>query len=416
MELKINDISDFIEKVRIEIASYNKAKIKFYTKLSPEFSIFSLFKQNEMSVSRCMAFLLNPNENHAQSHLFLHYFYNKFLSDYQKPDKISCLLEKSINIGRKNDTDLRRLDIYIETDELLIGIENKPWAADSKDQLNNYAEWLSQQADKKGKDWKLIYLSPSEYSEESLSKKNKKKYHGNILHLTFYEIKAWLDDTSPFIKSTPVKVFVESFSDYINKSINMETSMGLSEDIIELTIRNNKNINAAIVIAKNISSIKTAIMNNFLTVIKNNLPHDIKVNFDANAFKSEKANCGFYIVFSGKDKYQLVFSFDYSRLNYFFWGLEYQGDTLLTRKTKNHNAIIENMNKIFPQYAEYTGEDNAMYPWWCEAEDTLEFPNNWNEDDSVWEKLQHTGSESLAAKVINIINKMNKHFDFELLK
>lgn len=74
------------------------------------------------------------------------------------------------------------------------------------------------------------------------------------------------------------------------------------------------------------------------------------------------------------------------------------------------------MNKIFPQYAEYTGEDNAMYPWWCEAEDTLEFPNNWNEDDSVWEKLQHTGSESLAAKVINIINKMNKHFDFELLK
>lgn len=416
MELNKDDITDFLEKIRIEIASYNKAKQKYHDRLSPEFSLFSLFKQNEMSISRCISFLLNPGESHAQSHLFLHDFYSKFLSSYRKPDEILCQLEKSIDIVKNDDIGLRRLDVYIETDELLIGIENKPWATDSKDQLNNYAEWLSQQANKKGKHWKLIYLSPSEYSEDSLSAENKKKYADNISHLTFYEIKKWLDDTTPFVKSPHVKVFTESFSDYINRSINIEPSMELSSDLIELVIKKRKNLNAAIVIAKNLPSIKAAIMNNFIDHLIDNIPPDIHIGFEEDTFKAEKSYCGFNVLFLNSHKYHLTFSFDSTRLRDFFWGFERRDETPAKNKSKNHIEIIKSMNEIFPEYVKYAEKRYDNYPWWCQSENTLNFPNNWNEDDSIWEKLQNTGPGSFVDKIINIINKINKNFDLELLK
>lgn len=240
MELNKDDIADFLEKTRIEIASYNKAKQKYHDRLSPEFSLFSLFKPNEMSISRCLAFLLDKNESHAQNKLFINSFYDQFLDDYTYPQETFIQLEKNINISKNKGLRSRRLDIYIETKQLIIGIENKPWANDSENQLNDYADWLHHYAEKSGKNWKLIYISTSEFSEFSLSEKKQNKYIDKVLYISFYEIKKWLDDTAPFVKSPHVKVFTESFSDYINRSINIEPPMELSSDLIELVIKKNK--------------------------------------------------------------------------------------------------------------------------------------------------------------------------------
>ncbi|HID7482459.1 PD-(D/E)XK nuclease family protein [Morganella morganii] len=417
MKTTLDNTSDLLQKVIIEIASYNKAKNRYHDQISPEFSLFSLFKQNEMSISRCLAFLLNAEESHAQNNLFLRTFYQKFIPQYSYQEKHNIKLEVSINIEKKDKNGLRRLDIYVETKELIFAIENKPWAADSQNQLQDYTSWLIGQAKKKNKDWLLFYISTSEYSDYSLPSKIKKQFNENILYISYYEIKEWLDSTSPFIKSNHVKVFVEAFSKYINNNINYESDMELSNEIIELTLKNNQNLNAALTIAKNIPSIKSKIMLIFVDYIKSNIKNpNIHIDFNIDNFKAEKWDCGIKINFIENSKYKLVFIFNNSKLNYFFWGFQRIGNEPSRGATKNHDKIKSSMDKIFPQFKEYAKSGDINYPWWCEAEETLDFPNNWNTDDSVWSKLQKTDSNSLAAKIINIIEKVNKKFQLDLLK
>lgn len=129
-----------------------------------EFDLLSALEPDEMQLSRMFADFLNPEGSHGQGAVFL-----QALLDYVWP--VVKLSEKSSVTdtllsdappreiqSAKVDVEygiegLRRIDITVEakfsaTESIWIGIENKPWAIEQKDQLKNYYSALERKTNK----------------------------------------------------------------------------------------------------------------------------------------------------------------------------------------------------------------------------------------------------------------------------
>ena len=111
------------------------------------FSVFHYFNENENLVSGIFADLLRPHGSHGQGATFLRLFLQEIdrgnkpcirkRADYGELEKCSVFTEYSTTKGR-------RIDIALKLDDMWIGVENKPWAVEQKDQLQHYLEFLRQ--------------------------------------------------------------------------------------------------------------------------------------------------------------------------------------------------------------------------------------------------------------------------------
>ena len=109
------------------------------------FSVFHYFKENENLVSGIFADLLRPNGSHGQGTTFLRLFLQEIdrgnkpcirkRADYGELEGCSVFTEYSTTKGR-------RIDIALKVDDMWIGVENKPWAVEQKDQLQDYLKFL----------------------------------------------------------------------------------------------------------------------------------------------------------------------------------------------------------------------------------------------------------------------------------
>ena len=122
------------------------------SRLARRFNAFDYLRTDELGLSRIVGDLLNPRGAHGQGPLFLRTLLDG-LQGFDAPDDLNrahVTLEETID-------DDRRLDIHVHVDERHgLAIENKPWAADQKDQVRDYLDWLKRQHRR----FVLIYLSP----------------------------------------------------------------------------------------------------------------------------------------------------------------------------------------------------------------------------------------------------------------
>lgn len=402
-----------IQRITTERKSYDKAKKRYYKKLSPDFSPLSLFKINENTISKCLAFLLDPTETHAQGKLFTQNFYQHFIKNNKYQSVKSVCLEQAV----EQDDSYRRLDIFVETSDLLIGIENKPWAEDEENQLYDYGCWLKKKAGRSRKKWILFYLSNTEYSEYSLSNDADKDIKDNVHHITYYEIIKWLEECTYKIESIQVKIFIESIMKFINSEINYELNMELQDEIVEKILEDNDAISSALLISKSIENIKLSIMNEFITHIINKTEDlSIEFYFDEESFRKGKKDTGFYVDFNDDCLYYLVFQFESSNLRNFFWGFERKDEAPKRDKYKNHKEIGNEIERIFPDFYIATEYKNETYPWSAYSEESLNIPHNWNVDDNIWLMLRDFGEDSFAETVVTIIKTISEEFDLELLE
>lgn len=103
---------------------------------APRLNAFSLFRPNEISLSRIIADLFDPRGTHGQGILFLNALLGKL-----GLARVSII--EPITVRREMVTrDGRQIDLVIETPRLIVGIENKPWAAQQPDQLIDYLDAL----------------------------------------------------------------------------------------------------------------------------------------------------------------------------------------------------------------------------------------------------------------------------------
>ena len=180
----------------------NRAGIALYG--ATDFSAFEIFSPNENTLSRVIAELFDPTGSHGQGLLFL----NGMLKAINVPPVNRREAVRSRREVRTREG--RRIDIVIETPRYVIGIENKPWAAQQHKQLQDYIDELS--SDLRGRVPVLVFLS--DQLEES--------GHGQVVRVPYY---SW-DETPSLhgvlnavfhdIKAVGPKSFVSDFIGYIN--------------------------------------------------------------------------------------------------------------------------------------------------------------------------------------------------------
>jgi hypothetical protein len=124
------------------------------------------FPGREIPYSNILAFLLDPNEEeHGLEDLIL----RSILQAANETDLLKTLPARRVKVTREDPTEEnKRIDIVVETESFLLGIENKIFA-DTQNPFKEYSEHLKKKAGANGKTWKAVLLSlRSEAPDEKL--------------------------------------------------------------------------------------------------------------------------------------------------------------------------------------------------------------------------------------------------------
>lgn len=382
-----------------------RAKSKYQAELAPDFSLIDWLNNDELALSRYLHFLLSAEATHGQSTLFLKNFLS-LIAIYKNESPISienCHYETRVDyeVILANG---RRIDLLITSPEGIIGIENKPWAADQKNQLLDYAQCLS----KTGKQWKLIYLCNSDPSEYTLPAETCEDISDNILTISWHAVVDWLMHCALYIRSGNVKLFVESLVKYINRSINYEVVMDDDIELSKLILKNDDSIKSAFMIHNKIDEIREILFSSLIYDLRSK-HKDIKIEISNN--NASNKYYSFYIPLDNRDMYSLCWEFEQKNYNSLYFGLSG------TDPDENKNLKIRTMmNSIF---AHLNGKFSRYYTWWSwdlDPQGRNRVPNNWGDDGSVWSSMNSRDNNSIFAAISETIDIFYKEMDMNNFK
>ncbi|WP_276642580.1 PD-(D/E)XK nuclease family protein [Siccibacter turicensis] len=387
---------------------YRQAERRYYSQIAPDFRPFSLFTVNENTLSRCLAFLLNPQETHGQGSLFLDAFYR--LIDSPRRDETA----KSFRVYTEYCLpSQRRIDIVLMDNQGMIGIENKPWAADQPRQLYDYACWLEETATRSQRGWHLIYLCNNEIDAATLPLDTPEALHSKVLPVTFYQLESWLSACAVHVKALQVRCFVEALAHFIREEINGETTMELQNDLTDAVLASPQSLSAAMLISQNIRQVKTRLWNDFLAYVAQRLePFGIHVEQDPGLADGRRWS-GFRLMFGVNDALLLRWEFEASNFTGLAWGICATDKPEARLHAARFTTIAQAMNSLFPEY-HGTTEPTGWWPWWAFSDSTLDVPRNWTQEPDAWVQLLDRDSDSFAEKVVAIATRIHQQMDLTL--
>lgn len=399
MEIAAKSVDELLKAIAFKTETIYEARKRFFSHLALDFTIFDYLRRDEMGVSRIIADLLNPNASHGQGSTFLKEFAKKIGQGWislANDWKVST--EKQVN-GQ------RRIDIYLESSDGIIGIENKPWAIDQKDQLIDYANYLKEHHER----WLLIYLGNGEPSAESITKENRERLtlSGNLICCNFFELSNWLDDCAIKTKALNVRVFVDEFNNFIRRNINGELDMSEEKEVLEEIRKSLSNISAAFHISNAMSKLKQDLLQ---------LLHDqLETKFSENGFLLVWDNgmnsawmkyTGFGVKFNSQQDKYLRFEFDGTSLQQALWGIR-RTDESVEYNSAKWKVINDLMMSVFG-----TGKQSEWWPWWSSIPDAnfkKEY-KNWQNSYSPWIDIENG---QLATNIYKLAVRLHDGFDKE---
>ncbi len=344
-------ISQLLSQVSQELKALEIARQRYAKQLSPDFSVFNYIYTDEMMLSRIIADLLNPTGEHAQGTVFL----SLFLKTLDLPDdwknidldhaNITVQTEKIIRNGRRMD-----IFINIKLDQRSYGIciENKPFAADGEQQLQDYADemyFLFSES------WHLIYLSGygNEPAEHSVKPDILKSWldQKHFSQITFPDLIYWLKQSLTECQNDKVIFFLKQFHNYILKTFSGVKDMSTQETIFDCILDNDSSLIAAIEIANQIPMIKRKLIEICLNDLINKakeLDWQIK-DYD---FHNSKAFSGFEILNSleiNKEDYHIGLEFQKTNYGMPIFGI-WKGNT--NKSAVLNSQIFEILSKKLP--------------------------------------------------------------------
>jgi hypothetical protein len=130
---------------------------------APTFRALSVLSPDENRLSDIIAELLSPRGSHGQGATFLTLFTSRCGSVSGRPLHHVSIHRESCTIFIANQR--RRIDLLVDGGKWGIGIENKPWAGEQKDQLQDYADDLEKRF---GDSFLLIRLAGNDGDAKSL--------------------------------------------------------------------------------------------------------------------------------------------------------------------------------------------------------------------------------------------------------
>ncbi|MEN6349274.1 MAG: PD-(D/E)XK nuclease family protein [Syntrophomonas sp.] len=181
------------------------------------FNPLDLFVIDENKISELLAFLLNPNSSHGQGDIYLQEFHNHFEIGNSFHDAVV----ETEHVTNNN----RRIDIFIQTDESYIIIENKyNWASDQDNQLNDYFEYArNKNLESEGHNIYCFYLTPDkEFKKPTKSSKGKIPESKLFIKDFNSDISSFLEKCREISKNVKMRLFINDLISLIKKENKMD--------------------------------------------------------------------------------------------------------------------------------------------------------------------------------------------------
>jgi PD-(D/E)XK nuclease superfamily len=394
-------IEQLLNEVGFKIATLREARNRFADQLAPEFRIFDYLRTDEMGLSRCIAGLLDPKGKHGQGSLFLKEFLKTILGEgshweTKANDLVNIVLEKQAN-GQ------RRIDIYLEFQNGIIGIENKPWAGCQDNQLSDYADYL--QSNSGGKNWLLVFLSKRDPENRSITteRRDELENDGRYIQLNYTEIVGWLEICAFKANAPVVRVFIEELAKFIRTYINGEVEMSDANEIKSAVLKSPKALDSAFQIYKAMDDVKKELLKKFR--------YDLNIGLKEKDFNlinwtmgTGEKPIGFDVQFCDiKQSLNLRFDFETLSLGKFTWGIWNKSG-----EYNNPQAWVEIKSLLNAEF--YSGKSSS--PWWpwyseCPNQDFDSDMKDWSISAKPWLMIKE---ERLAPKIIEVAIRVHETF------
>jgi len=210
-------IERYFYDLSFRLINFNAAKKKMDVYLSSDFNVFKLINPDENKLSDIISDLLDSSGNHGQGDLFLREFLSvanitkKHNSDYKvlREDTTTYITHAN-----------RRIDITIDIGEWGIGIENKPWAFEQKDQVKDYQEHLDK---KYSGDFILVYMTGDGSDPDSIDEELKNLLLDQKKLIIFPypgQLIDWLRRCQKECESDKYRWFLKDFIEYIDTNFS----------------------------------------------------------------------------------------------------------------------------------------------------------------------------------------------------
>lgn len=390
------NVKSLLSAISINSRVLGEAKRRFASRLAPEFRIFDFLRTDEMGLSWCIASLLDPAGTHGQGSAFIDAFFETLhpCANWAKnTNACRVTTEKQAN-GQ------RRIDIYLDIPGAgLVGIENKPWAADQQNQLHDYAEFLKSSAGEMN--WLLIYIGNEEPSKNSFTPEERANLSqsGYFVHMKYRDIVDWLNLCACKSQAPVVRVFIEELIKFVSEQINGEMDMSAQHETTNIITASPENIAAAFSVYRCIDDVKQNLLKDFKMQLSETLAHNGLGLIWEDGLLSGRPSCaGFGITFENQDEQSLYLRFEFagSGLQRFFWGIRRKSEAVTFDQRKWSN-IHEAMNKNFT-----TGKFSDWWPWYSDIPDhefTASY-KNWYAEEAPWlAMISNDPNESLVNKI-----------------
>lgn len=418
------EISNFLRKVSIKIESLKEAKRMYGNQIAPDFFIFDYLRKDELGLSKCIGNLLNPNGKHGQGDVFLKQFLiqtNQLLKIQmsnasqdeelgKKTNNAQTIHWDTVNtenckIKLEQGTDEQRhVDIFLKfADGEMIGIENKPSAADQKNQLLDYATFVERQA--VDKPWLLIYLCNTQPSKESISDevRIKREGSGNLITVSYDELIQWLEVCIQHAKAPVVRTFIEELIKYILKDINGVADMTSANEVAKIILQDG-NFEAAIHVSNALDNAKRELIVQLKKDLINATEGKYYLNWEKSMDSEWSRYCGFGINFDSERlmDFEISFEFMQQNLKRFYWGIR-RRDEKVEKISEHWSQINNSMNAKFG-----LANQTLWWPWlvYYEPDANNNFIN-WESNVEPWNAIK---DGTLVENIMRTVNEVHQHF------
>ena len=228
-------LRSFFSGLAPAIAMADEAQRRLDRVAATKFSMFHYFRENEHRMSAIFADLLSPDGSHGQGTTFLRLFLEEIdRGDKDSIRKRSCYESlEQCSVYTEYATSSRRLiDIVLKLGDMWIGIENKPWAHEQPEQIQDYLSFLQEQ--KKDKRACILYLSGSGHDAETI-KDDKRQHYLTIPYNSYTNgdgpsVAHWIAECWSQCEADQVRWFLKDLRGYVERSFNAESSSAESEE------------------------------------------------------------------------------------------------------------------------------------------------------------------------------------------
>jgi hypothetical protein len=207
----------FFGAARIVLEATNAAERALRLRAGIGFNVFDWIQPIENNLSDIIRDLLDPEGSHGQGGAFLT-LATKGLIPFPA-DVLPVEFHRCTVVREARTYTGRRIDLLLHFGQTAIGIENKPFAGESKDQLTDYARYLHERFSGK---YYMVFLHGTGVKSESLEPTLKATLttQGRFQEVPYFSrsvpcLYSWLVQCASACQAEKVRSFIADFAEYV---------------------------------------------------------------------------------------------------------------------------------------------------------------------------------------------------------